>query len=90
SAEGELAKTGIGADSAVFSTQGYACLASILCCIGIIVPSMSRTWFIGPIALAVTKPASEYGADLGFELSYAMAFLTYPIFRTLEIHYFKR
>ena len=26
----------------------------------------------------------------GFELSYAMAAITYPIFRSLEIKYFKR
>ncbi|GAA5904678.1 purine-cytosine permease family protein [Sporobolomyces salmoneus] len=69
---------------------GYACLATILCCIPLIVVSMSQTWFVGPVALAVTEPESSYGADIGFELAYAMAILTYPIFRTIEIRYYKR
>ncbi|GAA5990986.1 hypothetical protein JCM5350_001839 [Sporobolomyces pararoseus] len=66
---------------------GYACLASILCCIPAIVCGMSQTWFIGPLALKVAVP---YGGDVGFEMAYAVSILTYPIFRTLEIRYFKR
>ncbi|GAA5841423.1 hypothetical protein JCM3766R1_004079 [Sporobolomyces carnicolor] len=67
---------------------GWACLATILCCVGIVVPSMAQTWYIGPIALAVTD--GGYGADIGFELSYAVAIITYPIFREIEIRYFNR
>ncbi|GAA5944113.1 purine-cytosine permease family protein [Sporobolomyces koalae] len=69
---------------------GWACLGAILCSIGIVVPSMAESYYTGPIALAVTQPDSNYGGDLGFELCYAVAAITYPIFRTLEIRYFGR
>ncbi|GAA5861555.1 hypothetical protein JCM8547_008071 [Rhodosporidiobolus lusitaniae] len=69
---------------------GLACIATICCVIPFAVVGMAETWFIGPIALMVTQPASDYGGDLGFELTAAVALLFYPIFRHLEIRFFKR
>lgn len=66
---------------------GIACIATILCDIALIVPCMSETYYIGPLALAVSSP---YGADMGFEVSFFGSFIFYGIFRTLEIKYFKR
>jgi len=66
---------------------GYACCAAIAIAIGGCVPSMSETWYIGPIALAVAKP---YGGDLGFEFSAVFTFVSYLILRTCEIKYFGR
>ncbi|GAA6061873.1 hypothetical protein JCM10212_000514 [Sporobolomyces blumeae] len=66
---------------------GYACVASICCTIPPVVMGMAETWYTGPIALAITKP---YGGDLGFELSYVVSAITYPIFREIEIRYFGR
>lgn len=44
---------------------GYACVASICVTIPPVVMSMAETWYTGPIAKAVTEPASSYGGDLG-------------------------
>lgn len=44
---------------------GYACVASICVTIPPVVMSMAETWYTGPIAKAVTEPASPYGGDLG-------------------------
>ncbi|GJN89429.1 hypothetical protein Rhopal_002409-T1 [Rhodotorula paludigena] len=69
---------------------GVACVASIACTIGVVVPSMAATWYVGPIAKAVTMPDSEYGGDLGFEVSAGVSIITYTLFRYAEIWYFKR
>ena len=66
---------------------GYACVATILCCVAFIVPCMSETWYIGPLALAVSSP---YGGDMGFEVALFGAILFYGLFRTIEIRIFKR
>ncbi|BGP47565.1 hypothetical protein JCM10450v2_003428 [Rhodotorula kratochvilovae] len=69
---------------------GIACCASIACTIPVIAMGMAATWWVGPIAKAITLPASEYGGDLGFELSAAVSMITYPLFRHAEIRYFGR
>ncbi|GAA6014439.1 hypothetical protein JCM11491_007054 [Sporobolomyces phaffii] len=66
---------------------GYACVASIAVCVGLAVIGMAETWWTGPLALAVTRP---FGADLGFEMCYVGSAITYPIFRTIEVHYYNR
>ncbi|GAA5906634.1 hypothetical protein JCM5296_000716 [Sporobolomyces johnsonii] len=57
---------------------GYACVASIVCTIPVVVISMASTWYVGPFALAVAP------------MSYVVSAITYPIFRELEIRYFGR
>ncbi|GAA5885002.1 hypothetical protein JCM16303_006511 [Sporobolomyces ruberrimus] len=66
---------------------GYACLASIVCTVPVCAMAMAETWYTGPIALSISKP---FGGDLGFEFSYIVSGITYPIFREIEIRYFKR
>jgi purine-cytosine permease-like protein len=58
---------------------GYACVASICVTIPPIVLSMAETWYTGPIAKAVTLPASPYGGDLGeFSLSLSLSLSCAP------------
>ncbi|GAA6039703.1 hypothetical protein JCM8097_001361 [Rhodosporidiobolus ruineniae] len=66
---------------------GIACLATIAVLIPPTVLGMAETWYTGPIAMAITKP---YGGDLGFEISAGISIICYPIFRHLELRYFKR
>lgn len=67
---------------------GYAPVLAF--CFGIMgmVLGMSQTWFIGPIAkLCGTAP---FGGDVGFELGFSFAAITYYVFRTIELRIFKR
>lgn len=59
-------------------------------CMGIVgmVLGMSKTWYIGPVAKAAGTP--PYGGDVGFELGFAFAAVSYLGFRTLELRIFKR
>jgi purine-cytosine permease-like protein len=59
--------------------------ASIAFCCGIagVVTGMSQTWWIGPIAHHAGDPA--FGGDVGFELGFAFAFVSYCILRPIEI-----
>jgi len=66
---------------------GFACIGAILVAIGGVVPSMAETYYTGPIALKVATP---YGGDLGFEFSAVSSCVSYFVFRSLEIKYFKR
>ncbi|BGP15513.1 hypothetical protein JCM10213v2_003492 [Rhodosporidiobolus nylandii] len=66
---------------------GLACWATIACVIPFCVMGMAATWYIGPIALMITKP---YGGDLGFEIAAGVSIIFYPLFRHLEVAYFKR
>ncbi|KAK0734351.1 purine-cytosine permease [Lasiosphaeria miniovina] len=49
---------------------------------------MSQTWYTGPIARLCGT--SEFGADVGFELGFAFAALSFIMLRTLEKKHFKR
>lgn len=59
--------------------------ASVAFCCGIagVVTGMSQTWWIGPIAHHAGDP--EFGGDVGFELGFAFAFVSYCILRPIEI-----
>lgn len=59
-------------------------------CFGIagMITGMSQTWYVGPIALHAGDP--PYGGDVGFELGFAFSFVTYFVFRKIELRYFGR
>ncbi|KDR83261.1 hypothetical protein GALMADRAFT_89116 [Galerina marginata CBS 339.88] len=48
------------------------------------VVGMSEVWYTGPLG---KMAGAEFGADLGFELAFAFAAVTYPPLRWLEIYY---
>ncbi|KIM75641.1 hypothetical protein PILCRDRAFT_827071 [Piloderma croceum F 1598] len=58
-------------------------------CFGVFgaVMGMSQVWFIGPIGKHI---GGVYGGDIGFELAFAFAAISYFLFRTLEYKHFKR
>jgi purine-cytosine permease-like protein len=49
---------------------------------------MAQTWFIGPIGKKIGT--TEYGGDVGFELSFAFTGIAYPILRAVEKSVFGR
>ncbi|KAL4094397.1 hypothetical protein PRIC1_010058 [Phytophthora ramorum] len=57
-------------------------------CVGIVgaVLGMSQTWYVGPIA----KKCGEepYGGDVGVELAWVFAIVSYLVTRPIELHYF--
>jgi len=64
-------------DNARELPRGYAAIASALIPWALVVPSMSETWYTGPIA--------KKTGNIAFELSMATGFLLYFPLRTLEI-----
>lgn len=48
---------------------------------------MAQVWFVGPIGALC---GTEYGGDVGFELAFVFAGLSYVVLRTIEKSYFKR
>jgi len=58
-------------------------------CFGVVgsVLGMAETYYVGPIAKAITSP---YGGDIGFELSASFSGLAYIILRNWEINHFGR
>jgi len=68
---------------------GIAAVAAF--CVGIVgmVMGMSQKWYAGPIALTAGDPAYG-GGDVGFELGFAFAAVSYIGFRYLELRIFKR
>ena len=67
---------------------GIAAIAAF--CVGIVgvVMGMSQVWFIGPIGKLIGNP--EYGADIGFELGFSFAAVSYFAFKPLELRVFGR
>ncbi|GAA5941525.1 uncharacterized protein JCM15063_001610 [Sporobolomyces koalae] len=59
--------------------------AGLATCFGIAgaVLGMSQEWYTGPIG----KTFGKFGADLGFELAFGFAAVTYPVFRYVEKNY---
>lgn len=47
-----------------------------------------QVWFVGPIALHAGE--SPFGGDVGFELGFAFAAVSYLAFRTIELKFFGR
>lgn len=75
-------------DQASKLPPGIAAIAAF--CFGIagMVTGMSQVWFVGPIALHAGE--APYGGDVGFELGFAFAAVSYAVLRTLELKYFGR
>lgn len=67
---------------------GIAAIAAF--CFGVVgmVTGMSQTWFVGPIAKHAGLPG--IGGDVGFELGFLFAFVSYVPLRMLEMKMFKR
>jgi len=59
-------------------------------CFGIFgaVMGMAQVWFVGPIGKKIGNPM--FGGDVGFELAFTFACITYCIFRPLEKKHFGR
>ena len=49
---------------------------------------MAQVWFIGPIGKRIGLPG--YGGDIGFELAFSFAALSYMLFRYFEKKTFGR
>lgn len=56
---------------------GLAALGASLCSMGLVIPSMSKTWFVGPIA--------EYTGSIEFEVAIVVTGLLYVPFRLVEM-----
>ncbi|KAF1926792.1 uncharacterized protein M421DRAFT_66857 [Didymella exigua CBS 183.55] len=55
---------------------GFAATGAAVLCFGLVVPGMSQTWFVGPIA--------ERTGDIGFEVALVLSAVLYVPLRTLE------
>jgi NCS1 nucleoside transporter family len=62
---------------------GISALFAVCCGITGAVVGMDQVWWIGPLA----RKIGEYGGDIGFELSFAFAFVAYTGTRWLELKY---
>lgn len=67
---------------------GIAALLAFCCGIAGMVIGMSQSWYVGPIA-RVAGP-DPTGGDVGFELGFAFAAVSYAILRAIERKIFKR
>lgn len=75
-------------DDASRLPPGIAAIAAFCCGVCGMVIGMSQVWFVGPVALHAGE--APFGGDVGFELGFAFAFVTYFFFRKLELHFFHR
>lgn len=66
----------------------FAAVFAFCCGVAGMVTGMSQTWFVGPIALAAGK--APFGGDVGFELGFTFAFVSYAVARYFELKHFKR
>ncbi|KAK8103916.1 purine-cytosine permease [Apiospora kogelbergensis] len=66
---------------------GYAAIAAFGCGIVGAVLGMAQVWFTGPIGKLC---GAETGGDIGFELAFCFAAVSYAVLRSLERSYFKR
>lgn len=67
---------------------GFAAITAF--CVGVAgaVLGMAQKWFTGPIGALCGAP--PYGGDVGFELAFSFAALSYLVLRTIERGYFGR
>ena len=65
---------------------GITALFAFACGIAGAAVGMSQVWWMGPIA----RKIGDYGGDVGFELSFAFAFVAFNATRPFEKRYFKR
>lgn len=66
---------------------GYAALAAFLCGVLGAVLGMAQTWYVGPVAKLC---GGEFGGDVGFELAFSFAAVSYLPFRAWEKSSFGR
>jgi NCS1 nucleoside transporter family len=64
---------------AAVSAFGFGIMGAVL--------GMAQVWFTGPIGKLC---GTLYGGDVGFELAFAFAGVSYNVFRPIEKHFFKR
>lgn len=66
---------------------GFAAMLAF--CFGIMgaILGMAQTWWTGPIGKLC---GAEFGGDVGFELGFAFAAVSYVVLRSVEKNYFKR
>jgi NCS1 nucleoside transporter family len=67
---------------------GLAAIFAFCCGIAGMVVGMSQVWYVGPIALKAGE--APYGGDVGFELGFTFAFVSYAVARRFELRYFAR
>ncbi|KAF2263061.1 purine-cytosine permease [Lojkania enalia] len=67
---------------------GLAAIFAFCCGVAGMVTGMSQSWYVGPIAL--TAGEAPYGGDVGFELGFAFAFVSYTVARYFELKVFGR
>ncbi|CAK4034359.1 Purine-cytosine permease fcyB [Lecanosticta acicola] len=67
---------------------GIAAVAAFAVGVAGMVVGMSQTWFVGPVALHAGD--APYGGDVGSELAFAFAMVSYLILRPIEMRFFKR
>lgn len=67
---------------------GIAAVTAFLFGVAGMVTGMSQVWYVGPIALHAGE--APYGGDVGFELGFAFAAVSYLVLRPIEKRYFKR
>ncbi|GAA5991671.1 hypothetical protein JCM10908_001086 [Rhodotorula pacifica] len=60
---------------------GWAAAIATCCGAAGAIVSMSQTWWTGPIGKAVGGP---FGGDIGFEVAFGFAAVTYPVLRYFE------
>lgn len=58
---------------------GVAAIASGALSFALVIPCMSQTWYVGPIAMTT--------GDIGFEVAFVVTLLLYLPLRTLEKRY---
>lgn len=67
---------------------GIAAIFAFCCGIAGMVVGMSQVWFVGPVALKAGE--APYGGDVGFELGFLFAFVSYAVARRFELKFFGR
>lgn len=67
---------------------GIAALLAFCCGVVGMVTGMSQSWYVGSISKSAGIPS--IGGDVGFELGFAFAAVSYLILRTAEKRFFKR
>jgi NCS1 nucleoside transporter family len=67
---------------------GIAAIFAFCCGVGGMICGMSQVWYVGPIALHAGE--APFGGDVGFELGFAFAFVSYTVARHFELKYFGR